>query len=140
VALIKSKVTDTAFKINRTLQGQSNYVINLGMLYDVPKYGLNATLLFNVIGERIFLVGDKAAGSSSPDVYEAPRPLLDFQLAKKILKGKSEIKMNISDILNRTQYFYQNANKSDAFQKNTDAYRFTRKFGTTFNFSINYNL
>lgn len=140
LALIKSKVTDTAFKINRTLQGQSNYVVNLGMLYDVPKYGLNATLLFNVIGERIFLVGDKAQGSSSPDVYEAPRALLDFQLAKKILKGKSEIKMNISDILNRTQYFYQNANSSNAFQKNTDAYRFTRRFGTTFSFSINYNL
>ncbi|MBL7702533.1 MAG: TonB-dependent receptor [Ferruginibacter sp.] len=140
VSLIKSKVTDTALKINRTLQGQSNYVVNLGMLYDVPKLGLNATLLFNLIGERIFLVGDKAAGSSSPDVYEAPRPLLDFQLAKKILKGKSEIRMNISDILNRKQYFYQNANNSDAFQKNTDAYRFTRSFGTTFNFSINYNL
>ena len=140
VAIIKSKVTDTAFKINRTLQGQSNYVVNMGMLYDVPKYGLNATLLFNVIGERIFLVGDKAAGSSSPDVYEAPRALLDFQLAKKILKGKSEIKMNISDILNRTQYFYQNANSSNAFQKNTDAYRFTRRFGTTFSFSINYTL
>ncbi len=140
VAFIKSKVTDTAFKINRTLQGQSNYVINLGLLYDVPKYGLNATLLFNVIGERIFLVGDKAQGSSSPDVYEAPRPLLDFQVAKKILKGKSEIKLNISDIINRTQYFYQNANNSNAFQKNTDAYRFTRKFGTSFNLSINYNL
>ena len=140
VAIIKSKVTDTAFKINRTLQGQSNYVINLGMLYDVPKYGLNATLLFNVIGERIFLVGDKAQGSSSPDVYEAPRPLLDFQLAKKVLKGKSEIKLNVSDILNRKQYFYQNANESDAFQKNTDAYRFTRRFGTTFNLSINYTL
>ncbi len=140
VALIKSKVTDTAFKIDRTLQGQSKYVVNLGMLYDLPKYGLNATLLFNVIGERIFLVGDKAQGSSSPDVYEAPRPLLDFQLAKKILKGKSEIKMNISDILNKKQYFYQNANSSNAFQKNTDAYRFTRRFGTTFNFSINYNL
>lgn len=140
VAIIKSKVTDTTLKINRSLQGQSNYVVNLGMLYDVPKYGLNATLLFNLIGERIFLVGDKAAGASSPDVYEAPRPLLDFQLAKKILKGRSEIKMNISDILNRKQYFYQNANNSDAFQKNTDAYRFTRRFGTTFNFSINYTL
>jgi TonB-dependent receptor len=140
VAIIKSKVTDTTLNVNRSLQGQSNYVINLGLLYDVPKYGLNATLLFNLIGERIFLVGDKAAGASSPDVYEAPRPLLDFQLAKKILKGKSEIKMNISDILNRKQYFYQNANESDAFQKNTDAYRFTRKFGTTFNFSINYTL
>ena len=140
VSIIKSRVTDTALNVNRSLQGQSNYVINLGMLYDVPKLGLNATLLFNLIGERIFLVGDKAAGASSPDVYEAPRPLLDFQIAKKILKGKSEIKLNISDIINRTQYFYQNANSSNAFQKNTDAYRFTRQFGTTFNLSINYNL
>ncbi|MFZ1452973.1 MAG: TonB-dependent receptor, partial [Ferruginibacter sp.] len=140
VSIIKSRVTDTALNVNRSLQGQSNYVINLGMLYDVPKLGLNATLLFNLIGERIFLVGDKAAGASSPDVYEAPRPLLDFQIAKKILKGKSEIKLNISDIINRTQYFYQNANSSNAFQKNTDAYRFTRRFGTTFNLSINYNL
>ena len=140
VAIIKSKVTDSALNVNRSLQGQSNYVVNMGMLYDLPKYGLNATLLFNLIGERIFLVGDKAAGASSPDVYEAPRPLLDFQIAKKILKGKSEIKLNISDIINRTQYFYQNANSSNAFQKNTDAYRFTRRFGTTFNLSINYNL
>jgi len=140
VAVIKSRVTDAKLSLDRSLQGQSNYLINLGMLYDVPKYGLNATVLFNLIGERIFLVGDKAAGASSPDVYEAPRPLLDFQLAKKILKGKSEIKLNISDIINRTQYFYQNANSSNAFQKNTDAYRFTRRFGTTFNLSINYAL
>lgn len=140
VAVIKSKVTDDQFNLSRSLQGQSNYVINLGMLFDVPKHGLNATLLFNLVGERIFLVGDKAAGASSPDVYEAPRPLLDLQIAKKILKGRSEVKMNISDIINRPQYFYQNANRSDAFQKQTDAYRFTRRFGTTFNFSINYSL
>jgi outer membrane receptor protein involved in Fe transport len=140
IAVIKSKVNDARLNLDRSLQGQSNYVLNLGMLYDVPKYGLNATLLFNLIGERIFLVGDKAAGASSPDVYEAPRPLLDFQVAKKILKGKGEVKMNISDIINRTQYFYQNANSSNAFQKNTDVYRFTRRFGTNFNLSINYSL
>lgn len=140
IAVIKSKVTDTKFNLDRSLQGQSNYLVNMGLLYDVPKYGLNATVLFNLIGERIFLVGDKAAGASSPDVYEAPRPLLDFQLAKKVAKGKGEIKLNVSDIINRVQYFYQNANSSNAFQKNTDAYRFTRRFGTAFNVSINYSL
>ncbi len=140
LALIKSRVSDARFNLNRSLQGQSNYLMNVGLLYDAPKKGLNATLLFNLIGERIFLVGDKAAGSSSPDVYEAPRPLLDFQLAKKIIKSKAEIKMNVSDILNNVQYFYQNANSSNAFQKSTDAYRFTRKFGTTFNFTFSYSL
>jgi TonB-dependent receptor len=140
LALIKSRVSDAALNLDRSLQGQSNYLVNVGLLYDAPKKGLNATLLFNLIGERIFLVGDKAAGSSSPDVYEAPRPLLDFQLAKKIIKGNGEIKMNISDILNKVQYFYQNANASNAFQKVTDAYRFTRRFGTGFNFSFSYTL
>jgi TonB-dependent receptor len=140
ISVIKSKVTDARYNLNRSLQGQSNYVINMGLLYDAPKYGLNATVLFNLIGERIFLVGDKAAGASSPDVYEAPRPLLDFQLAKKIAKGKGEVKLNVSDIINKVQYFYQNANSSNAFQKNTDAYRFTRQFGTAFNVSINYSL
>jgi outer membrane receptor protein involved in Fe transport len=140
VAVIKSRVTDARFSLDRSLQGQSNYLLNMGLLYDVPKHGLNATVLFNLIGERIFLVGDKAAGASSPDVYEAPRPLLDFQLAKKIAKGKGELKMNVSDIINRVQYFYQNANSSNAFQKNVDAYRFTRRFGTTVNISFNYAL
>jgi len=63
-----------------------------------------------------------------------------MEVAKKVAKGKGEIKLNVSDIINRVQYFYQNANSSNAFQKNIDAYRFTRRFGTAFNVSINYSL
>jgi outer membrane receptor protein involved in Fe transport len=143
VSYINSLVTDTALNIDRPLQGQSPYVINLGLLYDLEKQGLNMTLLFNQIGERIYLVGDVAsAGAGVPDVYEAPRPVLDFQVAKKLLKSKGEIKLNISDLLNRTQYFYQNANanKNLSFQKDKDAYRFTRRFGTTFGLTFNYSL
>ncbi len=139
-ALIKSKIIDTKFNVNRPLQGQSPYLINIGILYDVEKLGLNATLLYNKIGERIFLVGDISAGAGSPNIYEAPRPLLDFQLSKKIIKKKGEIRMNVSDILNRKQFFYQNADAKTNLQKNIDAYRFTRQFGTTFNFTFSYNL
>ena len=57
-------------------------------MYDVEKAGLNITLLYNQIGQRIYLVGDLSAGAGSPDIWEAPRPLLDFQVAKKILKRK----------------------------------------------------
>jgi TonB-dependent receptor len=137
---INSRVTDTLFDIDRRLQGQSPYLVNAGLLYDLDN-GFNATLLFNVIGERIYLVGDKSAGAGTPDIYEAPRPLLDLQVSQKLLKKKGEIRLNVSDILNRTQYFYQNSDpeKNIQFQKNEDAYRFTRKFGTTFSLSFNYS-
>jgi hypothetical protein len=97
-------------------------------------------LLFNQAGERIYLVGDITAGAGSPDIYEAPRPVLDLQLSKKVIKERGEFRLNISDLLNKTQYFYQNSDSKTTFQKNEDAYRFTRKFGTTFSLSFNYAL
>jgi len=141
-AYIYSRIKDSALAIDRPLQGQSPWLVNLGLLYDLPKPGFNATLLFNMIGERIYLVGDISSGAGSPDIYEAPRPILDLQLAQKIMKKKAEIRLNVSDILNQTQYFYQNPdpNKETTFQKNKDAYRFTRKFGTTFAIKFSYSL
>ncbi len=138
---IYSRVKSNEFDIDRALQGQSPYLINLGFMYDHEEKGINATILFNQIGHRLYLVGDIALGASSPDIYEAPRPVLDFQIGKKILDKKAEIRLNVSDIINQTQYFYQNApgNKT-SFQKNEDAYRFTRKYGTSFSISFNYSL
>ena len=63
-----------------------------------------------------------------------------FIVHQKILKSKAEIKLNVSDIFNNVQYFYQNADKKTTFQKGADAYRFTRQFGTTFGLTINYSL
>jgi len=143
LAVINSKVKDSLRKIDRPMQGQSPYTLNLGLMYDIEKHGLTATLLFNQIGHRIYIVGNSTiAGAISPDIYEAPRPVLDFQLAKKILNNKAEIKLNISDIINRTQYFYENAelNKNLDFDKSKDGYRFTRKFGTTYGITFNYSL
>lgn len=140
-ALIKSNVEDATLSINRPLQGQSPYLINAGLLYDVEKYGLNMTLLYNRIGERIFLVGDALAGAGFPDIYEAPRSLLDFQISKKLLKTKGEVRLSISDMLNQTQYFYQNTvGGKSRLEKDQDAYRFTRRFGTTFSLTFNYSL
>ena len=140
-ALIKSNVEDATLNINRPLQGQSPYLINAGLLYDIEKYGLNMTLLYNRIGERIFLVGDALAGAGFPDIYEAPRSLLDFQISKKLLKTKGEVRLSISDMLNQTQYFYQNTvGGKSKLEKDQDAYRFTRRFGTTFSLTFNYSL
>ena len=137
---IKSSVKDEGFNIDRSMQGQSPYLINVGLLYDLEKAGVSSTLLFNLIGERIYLVGDLTSGAGSPDIWEAPRPLLDFQLTKKIAKKKAEIRLNISDMLNATQYFYQNSDKNVRLQKGSDAYRFTRKPGTNYQLSFQFSL
>lgn len=141
ISYINSKVKDRQFGIDRSLQGQSPYVLNLGILYDLEKAGISATLLYNRIGERIYLVGDLSSGAGSPDIYEAPRSLFDFQLAKKLLKQRAELKFNIGDILNSTQYFYQNkVDNKISFQKSDDAYRFTRNVGTTYSIMFNYSI
>ncbi len=140
-SFIYSLVEDSTLEVDRPLQGQSPYVLNLGLLYDLPKAGFTATLLYNQIGKRIYVVGNNnIATSGAPDVYEASRPLIDLQLTKKILKTKGEIKINISDIINQTQYFYQNTTSDKSLEKDKDPYRFTRKFGTTFGFTFGYTL
>ena len=127
-------------KLDRQLQGQSPYLVNVGLLYDLVEKGFNATLLFNQIGERIYLVGDMQAGSASPDIYEAPRSLVDFQMSKKIMKNKAEIKITIADLLNQEQTFYQNLTTNPRYEKGIDAVRFARKFGSTYGISFNYSL
>lgn len=136
ISFINSKVKDTALQIDRPLQGQSTFVFNAGLMYDLEKAGINATLLYNQVGKRIAFVGS----TEQPDIYESSRPLFDFQLSKKIIKNKGEIKLNVQDILNRKLYFYQNADGNTALNKGTDPYRFTRQFGTTINIVFGYSL
>jgi outer membrane receptor for ferrienterochelin and colicin len=137
---INSKIDDAALNISRSLQGQSPYLINTGILYDVVEKGFNMTLLFNQVGKRIYLVGDIQAGAGTPDVYENPRALIDFQISKKFAKNKAEIKLTISDLLNQRQIFYQNNNANTDYNTTTDAIRLSRKYGTTYGVTINYSL
>lgn len=137
-AYIKSKVEDVHFDVDRPMQGQSPYVINLGLLYDLEEKGFNATLLFNQIGQRLGYVGNAFDGF--PDIYEAGRPLLDLQVAQKMLKKRGEIRLGVSDILNQTRYFYMNSPGKSTFQKESDPTRFGRIFGTTFSITFNYSI
>jgi len=136
---INSKIDDAALKVSRALQGQSPYLINAGLLYDVVEKGFNMTALFNQVGKRIYLVGD-AFGAGAPDVFENPRALVDFQISKKFAENKAEIKFTMSDILNQRQIFYQNNTINTDYNKSKDAIRFSRKFGTTFGVTLNYSL
>jgi TonB-dependent receptor len=137
---IKSQVKDTVLKIDRPLQGQSPYLINIGLMYDEEKKGLNVTLLFNQIGYRIANVGKTEDGF--PDIWERGRPVLDFQLSQKVLRKKGELRLNVADLLNQTRYFYMNNGSAGnkLFNKSTDAVRFQRTFGTTLSLTFNYSI
>ena len=137
---INSKIEDKNIGISRALQGQSPYLINAGILYDIAEKGLNITALVNQVGKRIYLVGDIQAGAGSPDVYENPRALIDFQVSKKFANNKAEVKMTISDLLNQRQIFYQNGDSNTGYDAAKDGLRFSRKFGTTYGVTINYTL
>lgn len=133
---IHSNVKDT-ISLNRPLQGQSPYLINAGLQYDLEKAGLSATVLFNQIGRRILFVGNEAVSN----IWENPRPLLDLQLAKKLLKGKGEIKISISDIFNKMAYFYHDLNDDGKYKAGTkDVLAISRNYGTNFSISFSYNI
>lgn len=135
---IFSRVTDTV-SLDRPLQGQSPYLINIGLNYDVEKLGLNTTLLFNQVGRRIFFVGSGDNSGGIPAIWEAPRPLLDLQIAKKIIKGKGEIKLNISDLLNYKANFYHDLD-GDGKYSSKDVLAITRNYGTTISITFGYNI
>jgi TonB-dependent receptor len=136
---IYSRVNIEAFSTSRPLQGQSPYLINFALLYDLEKYGLNATVLYNQIGRRIAYVGQVGTSQNVPAIWEAPRPVLDMQVAKKLFDKKGEIRLNIGDLLNRRLNFYQNVDNNDGYDKSIDVIRFSRRFGTTVNLTFAYN-
>ncbi len=135
LSYIYNRVSNADNTIDRPMQGQSPYLINAGLQYDLDESGFNTTLLFNQIGRRIIFVG----GSDQPPIWENPRGVLDFQIAKKIIKGKGVIRLNISDIFNQQEIYYNDLNDNKKYDPDTDAYAVKRKLGTNFSLAFGYN-
>ncbi len=117
----------------RALQGQSPYLINTGLQYFDVVHGVSVSALFNRIGRRIFQVGS----NGFLDIYEAPRSVLDFQIAVRVLR-RGEIKLNYADVLNQKNVFYQDQNKNGKFNQGTDTQFYGNKFGS--NISLGFGL
>lgn len=122
--------------IERALQGQSPYLFNGGLQYNSKDNLYSASLLYNRVGHRIFTVGFQGY----PDIYENSRNVMDIQLSRRVMKRKAEIKLNVSDIFNQSQIFYQNLDANNSYDKNSDRIISTMKFGTTISVGFSYNL
>ncbi len=140
LALIQS-VVDTTGIIGaqiRPLQGQSPYIINGGLNYSLPHLGINFSASYNVVGPRIFVVGNV----QEPHMWEKERHVLDFQLAKTFLKKKNlELKFNVRDMLANNQVFYQDINKNHKYDKganSTDNIVRSIYFGPSYSLNITF--
>jgi hypothetical protein len=75
------------------------------------------------------------------NIYEMPRDLIDFQVAKKILNNKLEIKLTVGDILAQayTLYYKYDPNPSNTnYDPSRDKIINTIKYGTTTTVALRY--
>ncbi len=121
-------------KENRALQGQSPYIANVGLQYTNAENGWGATMLFNQIGRRIIEVGNQF----NPNIYEAPRSLLDFQVSKRL--KNAEIRFSVNDILNSRYNFYQDMNKNGKYDAANDNLMIRQVSGTNLNVTFSYKI
>jgi len=136
VSYIKSEVELGSLGLKaRPLQGQSPYLINAGLQYANDKSGVSVTALYNRIGERIALVGN----SLIPNIWENSRNVVDFQISKKLIKNRAEIKLNVGDVLNQKSIFYLNMDDKNGYNSNIDKQYISTRFGTNFTLGFNYN-
>ncbi len=91
----------------RELQGQSPFLINVGLDYDNSDIGVQAGLFYNVQGKTLEVVG-----GINPDVYTMPYNSLNFTFNKTLGKEKkAAINIKISNLLGDTkESVYQSFN------------------------------
>ncbi len=95
VALIRSRVdvpqdeiknsqnVDSTFSLDyRPFQGQAPYILNLILAYVNTEIGNESALSFNVSGKKLYSISMFA----TPDIYEAPVPMLNFKTSQRIGK------------------------------------------------------
>nr|WP_299422368.1 TonB-dependent receptor [uncultured Emticicia sp.] len=121
---------------NRPLQGQSPYVINGGIGYNDTKKQLQINVLYNVIGKRIYAVGNNY-GFQYPDWYEMPRNVIDITFSKGI--GKSLLlKGGVTDLLNARNLVLQDGNQDKNFDINKDQIIQSYRAGRVYSLGLAY--
>lgn len=118
--------TDT----KRRMEGQSPYLLNLGLFYDNYDLGLSVNVLYNRFGERIVEVGKIPFN----DVREQGRNIIDFSATKSFLTN-FEAKFTVKDILSEDQIFLQ---KFDVGDQSYDKQVLRNTFGTNYTFTLSY--
>lgn len=116
---------------DRQLQGQSPYLVNAGLYYNADKW--QASILYNVIGKRIYAVGDLQGNQT---IWEMPRHVIDANLSAKITK-RLEVRLGIQDLLNQPFLLRMDANSDNKIDGNDKLWRQGYR-GTYSSLTLNY--
>lgn len=103
----------TQTSAQRPLQGQSPHVGNVSIAYLHPEGEVEATLLYNVFGERISQVGD----SGVPDEYEQPFGQLDFTLSSVLPWDGWKFRLRLRNLLDPEARYRIGGETSRSFSK-----------------------
>jgi hypothetical protein len=131
-------VTFNGSQVNTPLQGQSPYIINASLSYATDK-DLSISMLYNRVGPRLKF---RAVQGGAFNIFEMPRDLVDFQVSKKIMKGKAEVKFAVSDILAQPFRWFYKFDQNPAnnyFDASKDKFINSSKFGTGVNLGLKMN-
>lgn len=127
-------IESNTFNIDRPMQGQSPYILNFGLSYEIPKINSYVSLSYNRFGERIYNVGTK----NVPDIYEKARNVIDFQISKKFIQNKLEVQASVSDILANDLIFFADFTKSKKYDEEKDGVIFKYKMPRIVGFKASY--
>ncbi len=133
-SLIKSEInTEQKFARERTriMQGQSPYIVNLGLNYSGESNGLSVNVSYNRIGKRIAFVGTPV----NPHTWELPRNSLDLT-ARKNIGNHFTIKGGIKDLINDPVRFVQYYGANDSKELNTNRYTPNRMFSLSIMYKL----
>lgn len=108
---------------DRPLMGQSPWIVNAGLDYQNTRFG--ATISYNRSGPRTFLIYTVDPGRNE---YENGRNQLDAQFRGTFLKQKLELRLNLGNLLNEWNFFYNNIS---AYEATGDGEGWTLVNGTT---------
>ena len=117
---------------NRPLQGQSPYILNVGLFYESPKEFV-CNFSYNYVGQRISITGSV----QEPSVWENGRHVLDLQIGKT-WNNKYELKLNCADLLAQDLIFFQDINKNKRYDKGVDSAWQEITFGQTITLNFKY--
>jgi hypothetical protein len=131
ISVINSKVDlsgigSTVTNLERRLQGQSPYTINMGLYYDNSDLGTSVNLSYNRFGKRISEVGLEGLS----DIEENGRDVFDISVIQRLFKN-FEVKFSVKDILAQDYLFTQKVNGSDEMFKKFNA-------GTGYSLSLSF--
>jgi hypothetical protein len=117
----------------RPLQGQSPYILNMAIYYEIPESAFSFSVVYNVFGDRIFSVGDV----NFPMIYERPRNSMDISIRKTF--SNVTYKLGIQDIFNAKYRFYQDSDRNNKITAN-DHEVFGYRLGQLVSLSASYKL